>query len=131
MMDFFSDFNTYRQIGPYIPILILILAAFAFGFGTLIITIIVRPSKPSQVKLEAYECGLEPATPDARGSYNVRYFLLAVLFIIFDVETIFLFPWAVVFRKIELFGFIEMLVFIIILFVGYFYAWRKGALEWV
>jgi len=129
--DIFSDFNTYKQIGPFIPILLLLLAALAFAIGTLIVAIIFHPNKPEKVKLEPYECGLEPATPDARGSYNVRYFLIAVLFMIFDVETIFLFPWAVVLKKIELFGFIEMMIFIIILFAGYFYAWRKGALEWV
>ena len=129
--DIFTNFNTYREIDPFIPIVLFLFAALAFAIGTLLVTIIFRPSKPDDIKLSPYECGVEPATPDTRGSYNVRYFLIAVLFIIFDVETIFLFPWAVVFKKIELFGFIEMLIFIVILFVGYFYAWRKGALEWV
>lgn len=129
--DIFTNFNTYREIDPFIPIGLLFIAALVFAIGTLVISIIFRPNKPDDIKLSAYECGVEPATPDTRGSYNVRYFLIAVLFIIFDVETIFLFPWAVVFKKLELFGFIEMLIFIVILFVGYFYAWRKGALEWV
>lgn len=130
-MDFFANFNEYREIGEYIPIALLFAAAIIFAIGTLIVALVVRPNNPSAEKLSPYECGLEPATPDARGAYNVRYFLIAVLFIIFDVETIFLFPWAVVYKKIAFFGFIEMMLFIIILLVGYFYAWKKGALEWV
>ena len=76
-----------------------------------------------------YECGVEP-TGDARERYSVAFYVIAVLFVIFDVETIFLFPWAVQFRQLALFGFIEMMVFLAILLVGYLYAWRRGALEW-
>ncbi|RMF96145.1 MAG: NADH-quinone oxidoreductase subunit A [Candidatus Schekmanbacteria bacterium] len=130
-MDFFSNFNEYRAISEYIPILLLLLGALVFAVGTLVVALLVRPNNPDDEKLSTYECGIEPATKDARGAYNVRYFLIAVLFIIFDVETIFLFPWAVVYKRIALFGFIEMMLFIFILLVGYFYAWRKGALEWV
>jgi len=84
----------------------------------------------NKVKLEPYECGIEPLT-DARDRYSIRYYLVAMLFVIFDVETVFMFPWAVIFDKLLLFGLIEMVVFIFILVVGYYYAWQKGALEWV
>ena len=86
--------------------------------------------KYNKVKLEPYECGIEPIT-DARDRYSIRYYLVAMLFVIFDVETVFMFPWAVIFDKLLLFGLIEMIVFIFILVVGYYYAWQKGALEWV
>ena len=114
----------------YIPIFIFILVAIAFAIGTLIVAWLVRPGKYNQVKLEPYECGIETIT-DARDRYSVRYYLVAMLFVIFDVETVFMFPWAVIFDKLGLFGLIEMLVFIFILVVGYYYAWQKGALEWV
>ena len=130
-MELFSNFNEYRSISEYIPILLLLLAAIAFAIGTLVVALVVRPNNPNDEKLSAYECGIEPETEDARGAYSVRYFLVAVLFIIFDVETIFLFPWAVVYKRIAIFGFVEMMIFIFILLVGYLYAWRKGALEWV
>jgi NADH-quinone oxidoreductase subunit A len=80
--------------------------------------------------LSAYECGVDPIG-DARERYAIRYYLVAILFVIFDVETIFLFPWAIIYDELLLFGLIEMMIFIFILVVGYYYAWRKGALEWV
>jgi NADH-quinone oxidoreductase subunit A len=113
----------------YIPIFIFILVAIAFAIVTLFLAWLVRPGKYNHVKLEPYECGIESLT-DARDRYSVRYYLVAMLFVIFDVETIFLFPWAVVMDELLLFGFIEALVFLFILIVGYFYAWKKGALEW-
>src|SRR5437867_13438635 len=91
---------------------------------------LLHPEKYNKVKLEPYECGIEPLT-DARDRYSIRYYLVAMLFVIFDVETVFMFPWAVIFDKLLLFGLIEMIVFIFILVVGYYYAWQKGALEWV
>ena len=90
---------------------------------------LVSSKKYNKVKLEPYECGIEPST-DARDRYSIRYYLVAMLFVIFDVETVFMFPWAVIFNKLMLFGLIEMFVFIFILVVGYYYAWKKGALEW-
>ena len=90
----------------------------------------IASEKYNRVKFEPYECGIEPMT-GARERYSIRYYLVAMLFVIFDVETVFMFPWAVIFDKLLLFGLIEMLVFIFILVVGYFYAWQKGALEWV
>ena len=90
---------------------------------------LVHPRRYNKVKLQPYECGIEPET-DARDRYSVRYYLVAMLFVIFDVETVFMFPWAVIMDELALFGLIEMLVFLFILVVGYMYAWRKGALDW-
>ncbi len=89
----------------------------------------IRPNKPDPIKNAPYECGME-TVGTAWVQFNFRYYFYALLFVIFDVETVFLYPWAVAFRRLELFGFIEMVIFIAILLVGYAYAWRKGALEW-
>ncbi len=97
---------------------------------TLLIARILRPNKPSQTKLMPYECGVNPFD-DARGRYTIRFYIIAILFVVFDVETIFLFPWAVQFKALGLFGLVEMLVFLAILVVGYVWIWKKGALEWV
>ena len=115
---------------PYLPILLFLLVAFAFPLVTLGIASLVRPHRPESVKLSPYECGIETVS-DARGRYSVHFYVIAVLFVVFDVETIFLFPWAVRFRALGLFGLIEMGVFLLILLVAYLYAWGKGALEWV
>jgi NADH-quinone oxidoreductase subunit A len=114
----------------YIPIALFTLVALGFAAFTLVFTGLLHPSKYNRVKLEPYECGIEPIT-DARDRYSIRYYLVAMLFVIFDVETVFMFPWAVIFDRLLLFGLIEMAVFIGILVVGYVYAWKKGALEWV
>lgn len=113
----------------YIPIFIFVLIATAFAIVTVLVARLVQAGKPNAVKLEPYECGIE-AVGDARDKYSIRYYLVAMLFVIFDVETVFMFPWAVTLDQLALFGLIEMLVFLFILVVGYFYAWRKGALEW-
>ncbi len=102
----------------YIPIALFIAVATGFAVFTLVFTSLIHPSKYNKVKLEPYECGIEPQT-DARDRYSVRYYLVAMLFVIFDVETVFMFPWAVIFDKLLVFGLIEMLVFILILVVGY------------
>lgn len=117
------------MLTAYIPIFLFILIALGFAIFTLLVSWLVQPAKYNKVKLEPYECGIEPAT-DARDRYSVRYYLVAMLFVIFDVETVFMFPWAVIMDELALFGLIEMLVFLFILVVGYFYAWKKGALEW-
>lgn len=119
-------------MGNYLAILIAALIVLSFPVITVfIITPLIRASRESTVKLEAYECGIEP-TSDAFGTrFSVRYFLIAVLFIIFDVETIFLFPWAIRFKQLGWFGAIEMAIFIGILLVGYFYAWKRDVLTWV
>jgi len=118
------------MVSAYIPIALFVLVATGFAVFTLVFTGLLHPRKYNQVKLEPYECGIEPVT-DARDRYSIRYYLVAMLFVIFDVETVFMFPWAVIFGKLLLFGLLEMLVFIAILVVGYYYAWQKGALEWV
>ena len=118
------------MLDAYIPIFLFILVAIGFAIFTLMVAGLVHPSKYNRVKLQPYECGIEPVT-DARDRYSVRYYLVAMLFVIFDVETVFMFPWAVIMDELLLFGLIEMLVFLLILVVGYAYAWRKGALDWV
>ncbi len=114
----------------YIPILIFTLIAISFPVITLVIAKAVRAGSPNPVKAEPYECGVEARTTAFDTRFSIRYYLIAVLFVVFDVETVFLFPWAVMFDKLALFGFIEMVVFLAILVVGYVYAWRRGALEW-
>ena len=105
-------------------------AAFAMGMTLLILNWIVAPQKPSWMKAAPYESGLPDVTP-VQPRYTARFYIVAMLFVIFDIEAIFLFPWAVLFTQLGLYGFVEMMVFIALLFVGYIYAWRKGALEWV
>ncbi|MFA6957445.1 MAG: NADH-quinone oxidoreductase subunit A [Thermoanaerobaculia bacterium] len=114
----------------------ILLIAFLIVLSVPVLTIfliapLVRASRPSKVKLEPYECGVEPASVAFDHRFSVRYFLVAVLFIIFDVETIFLFPWAIRLEQLGWFGAIEMAVFIAILLVGYFYAWKRKVLTWV
>ena len=117
------------MLDAYVPILVFLLVAIAFAVVTLWFSWAIAPSRYSKVKLEPYECGIEPAT-DARDRYSVRYYLVAMLFVIFDIETVFLYPWAVIMDELLLFGLVEMMVFLGILIVGYAYAWRTGALEW-
>ena len=114
----------------YIPIFIFLAIAIAFPVVTIIVAKLIRPSSPFATKLEAYECGIKAAS-DSRGRYTVRFYIVAILFVVFDVETIFLFPWAVQFKKLGLFGLLEMMIFLGILIVGYIWIWKKGALEWV
>jgi NADH-quinone oxidoreductase subunit A len=114
----------------YLPILVFLAIAIAFPVVTIIAAKLVRPHYPFQQKLEAYECGIQAAS-DARQRYTVRFYIVAILFVVFDVETIFLFPWAIQYNVLGLFGFIEMMVFLAILIVGYIWIFRKGALEWV
>src|SRR5919109_602228 len=117
------------MLSAYIPIAIFVVVATGFAVFTLVFTSLIHPSKYNKVKLEPYECGIEPVT-DARDRYSVRYYLVAMLFVIFDVETVFLFPWAVIVDELALFGLIEMIIFLAILVTGYAYAWKKGALDW-
>jgi NADH-quinone oxidoreductase subunit A len=117
------------MINEYLPILILIILASILAGLVVAIGHLFGPRRPSQRKLQPYESGMIPIGPGTR-RIPVRFYLIAVLFILFDIEVIFFFPWAVVFRRLGLFGLVEMLIFILILLVGYFYAWKKGALEW-
>ena len=118
------------MLSGYIPIFIFLAIAIAFPVVTIVAAKLIRPSSPSLTKLEAYECGIKAAS-DSRGRYSVRFYIIAILFVIFDVETIFLFPWAVRYRSLGWFGVAEIGVFLFILVVGYFWAYKKGALEWV
>ena len=119
----------------YFPVLLFILVGLAFGCVPILMGRLIAPYKPDAEKLSPYECGFE-AFEDARMKFDVRYYLVAILFILFDLEVAFLVPWATIFKEIvntesvKWFGFVEMLVFIIILVVGYAYAWAKGALDW-
>jgi NADH-quinone oxidoreductase subunit A len=113
----------------YLPILVFIGIAIAFGAVSLLAGWVVRPSRPYRAKLAPYESG-SPLFQDARVQFPMRYYIIAMLFVIFDIEIVFLFPWAVAFKKLGLVGLIEMVVFIAILVVGFWYAWKKGALEW-
>jgi NADH-quinone oxidoreductase subunit A len=114
----------------YVPIFVFLLVAFGVAAGTLVIAKIVRPRNPEKVKAMPYECGIE-AVDNARKRYTVRFYIVAILFVVFDVETIFLYPWAVQFKQLGAFGFLEMLVFLGILVLGYVWVWKKGALEWI
>jgi len=113
----------------YIPILIFIGIALVGNLAILLVGKLVRPSRPYRAKLVPYESG-SPLFMDARVQFPMRYYIIAMLFVIFDIEIVFLFPWAVVYRKLGLVGFVEMGMFIAILVVGLWYAWKKGALEW-
>jgi len=117
------------MLDAFIPILLFILVAIGFAIVALVLAWLIRPERYNKVKLEPYECGIE-TVGDARDRYSIRYYLIAMLFVIFDVETVFMFPWAVIMDRLALFGLIEMIVFILILVIGYVYAWRQGALEW-
>jgi len=118
-------------LNEYAPILIFVVLAAVFPLATLWILKLLRPNpQPSAEKLMPYECGITPES-DSRGRYTVRFYLIAILFVIFDVETIFLFPWAVQYQVLGLFGLVEMLVFLGILIVGYIWIWKRGALEWI
>ncbi len=116
--------------GPYIPILIFLVIAIAFPLVCLGLAKLIRPSAPTITKLEAYECGIKAAS-DSRGRYTVRFYIIAILFVIFDVETIFLYPWAVRYKLMGWFGVAEVAVFLAVLAVGYIWAYKKGAFEWV
>lgn len=115
--------------GNYVPILVFIGIAIAFGAVSLLAGWIVRPSRPYRAKLAPYESG-SPLFQDARVQFPMRYYIIAMLFVIFDIEIVFMFPWAVAFQSLGLVGLVEMVVFIGILIVGFWYAWKKGALEW-
>ena len=114
----------------YVPVLIFLLVAIALPAVTLALAWVVRPAHHGRVKGEAYECGLPPSG-EARSRMPIRFYIIAVLFVVFDVETIFLFPWAVKYRAFGLVGFVTLLVFLGVLLVGYAYAWKSKALEWV
>lgn len=114
----------------YVPVFLFIALIIVAIPATLLLAKVVRPSNPTKVKEMPYECGVDPIG-DSRARYTIRFYIVAILFVVFDVETIFLFPWAVQYKTLGLFGLTEMLVFLGILIVGYIWIWKKGALEWV
>ncbi len=118
-----------EYLTAYFPIIIFIGLALAFGLVTLGLSYLVQPKYPEPEKLSVYECGSEPFS-DSRMPFPVRYYVIAMLFVIFDIEVIFLYPWAITFKQLGLIGFLEMMIFIGLFVVAYVYAWRKGALEW-
>jgi len=117
------------MLGNYFPVLLFIIVGLAIGVIPMVLGRLVGPHRPDSAKLSPYECGFE-AFEDARMKFDVRYYLVAILFILFDLEIAFLFPWAVVLKEIGSFGFFSMLLFLAILVVGFIYEWMKGALEW-
>jgi NADH-quinone oxidoreductase subunit A len=116
-------------LAGYVPIFLFMGLAFLFPLVTLFVARLIRPQTGGKGKLMPYECGVDPDS-DARQRYAIRYYVVAILFVIFDVETIFLFPWAIIYKQLAFFGLIEMLVFLTILIVGYIWIIKKGALEW-
>jgi NADH-quinone oxidoreductase subunit A len=113
----------------YFPVLMFIIVGLLVGVGPMVIGFLMAPNKPDAQKLSPYECGFE-AFEDARMRFDVRYYLVAILFILFDLEIAFLFPWAVVYKELGMFGLIAMLDFLLVLTLGLVYLWKKGALEW-
>ena len=119
-----SDF-----LKDYLSIIIFLVIALGLSSAFVLINFILAPSNPDPEKLSAYECGFEPFE-DSRMEFDVRFYLVAILFIIFDLEIAFLFPWAISLGNIGLFGFVSMMIFLFILTVGFIYEWKKGALDW-
>ena len=118
------------MFGNYAYAGIWLLIGVGFVLGTFWFASLIRPQRPNPTKLDNYECGELPLSASFL-QFNIKYYIFALIFVIFDVEVVFLFPWAVVYSSLGLFAFIEMLVFLLILIFGLAYAWRKGALEWV
>ncbi len=113
----------------YLPILILVVIAAVISALAILVPSLLGPHKPDPIKLSTYESGKEPFGT-ARRRFPIKFYLTAMLFILFDIEVVFLYPWAVVFKQLKIFGLIEMAIFVLTLLVGYVYVWRKGALEW-
>lgn len=118
------------MLDQYLTVGVFLLAGIGFVLVTLFVAKMIRPARPSNLKLQNYECG-EPPIGSSWVQFNVRFYIFALMFVIFDVETVFLFPWAVVYDSLGWFGLIEMVIFIAILAYGLVYAWKKGVLKWV
>jgi len=116
-------------LAEYLPTLLFLIVATGIGIALIVVGNVLGPKSPSAEKLSPYECGFS-AFENARGQFDVRYYLVAILFIVFDLEIAFVFPWALVFRELGVFGLIEMGVFLSLLLIGFIYVWKKGALEW-
>jgi NADH-quinone oxidoreductase subunit A len=118
-----------RVLAEYLPTLLFLIVAGGIGVALLLVGRLLGPQRPTVEKLSPYECGFA-AFEDARMQFDVRYYLIAILFIVFDLEIAFVFPWALVFRELGIFGLVEMGVFLALLVIGFVYVWKKGALEW-
>ncbi len=115
----------------YVPILVLFVLALLFSVGSVVAGGVIGPRRPNRAKLAPYECGIEPSPqPAGPGRFPVKFYLTAMLFVVFDIEIIFLYPWAVAFSALGVFGLVEMVLFILTVFVAYAYVWRRGGLEW-
>jgi len=117
------------MIDSYLPILVIVIVSGFLGLVIIALSTVLSWRNPTPVKLMPYECGMDPIG-NARRRFSVRFFLMGMLFIVFDIELIFLFPWATIYDKLKMFGFVEMLIFVLVLLVGLIYVWKKGALEW-
>jgi NADH-quinone oxidoreductase subunit A len=119
------------MLAPYIPIVALFVVAAAFAGGSVLVAPLIGPHRYNRAKLDPYECGIEP-TPQQAGAHRfpVKFYLTAMLFIVFDIEIIFLYPWAVANNSLGMFGLVEMVLFIATVFVAYAYVWRRGGLDW-
>ncbi len=117
------------MLKDWAPILIFLILVTGFGVSSLIMSYLFGVKNPNPRKLAPYECGMRPIG-SPRERFSVKFYLVAMLFLLFDIEAVFLFPWAVVYRDLKLFGFFEMLLFIAAILAGYIYVWKKGALEW-
>lgn len=113
----------------YLPLLMHFVLAGALAGAIVLLSWLIGYRKPTRAKLSPYECGMTPIG-DARGRFSVKFYLVAMLFILFDVEAVFLYPWAIILRELKMFGFFEMLVYVGIVLVGFFYIWKKGVLDW-
>ena len=120
---------TSEFLNDYLAIILFLFVSFALSLGFIILNFLLSPKKPDPEKLSAYECGFE-AFSDSRMKFDVRFYLVAILFIIFDLEIAFLFPWAISLGTIGILGFASMMIFLLILTVGFIYEWKKGALDW-
>jgi len=118
------------ELSEYLPVALLAVLALAFAVLSLAASALLRPHRPTPAKLAPYECGIEPERLPKGERFSVKFYVVAMLFIIFDIEVIFLFPWAVGFRALGVFGIVEMAVFIGLVFVAYIYVWRQGGLDW-
>ncbi len=118
-----------NYFAQYLPILIQAILVSLLALGMVVLSWVIGKHRPSRTKLAPYECGMAP-TGDARQRFSVKFYLVAMLFILFDVEAVFLYPWAVIFRELKMFGFWEMLVYIGIVLAGFWYVWKKGVLDW-
>lgn len=117
------------MLEDYIPIFMMMTGGLFFGVIMVKLNEILGPKRPNEAKMSTYESGMEPVRT-ARERFSVKFYMVSVLFILFDIEVVFLYPWAVSFKELGMYGFVTMTVFIAILFIGLFYVWRKGALEW-